>query len=94
METKDVRGFSVHGHVQGVGFRWWARAHALRESLGGTVRNRPDGTVEVWLRGDPDRIAAFRTRLEHGPPGSEVSTVAPLEVPPPPLPPHGFEILG
>jgi acylphosphatase len=41
----------VHGRVQGVGFRWWAR-HRLDElNLAGTARNLDDGTVEVLAEG-------------------------------------------
>ncbi|HOV02726.1 MAG TPA: acylphosphatase, partial [Dermatophilaceae bacterium] len=37
----------VRGHVQGVGFRWWARARALELGLVGYARNLDDGRVEV-----------------------------------------------
>lgn len=57
----------VHGHVQGVGMRWWIRSRALELGLVGWARNTDDGRVEVvaegprrslerllaWLR-DPD----------------------------------------
>lgn len=57
----------VRGRVQGVGFRWYTRANALRiGGLTGFAVNRPDGRVQVvaegpeeccerlleWLRGD------------------------------------------
>jgi acylphosphatase len=41
----------VHGHVQGVGFRWWTRARALELGLVGTATNLPDGRVEVVAEG-------------------------------------------
>jgi acylphosphatase len=41
----------VHGHVQGVGFRWWTRARALELGLAGTATNLPDGRVEVVAEG-------------------------------------------
>lgn len=41
----------VHGHVQGVGFRWWTRARALELGLVGRAGNRPDGRVEVVAEG-------------------------------------------
>ena len=37
----------VHGHVQGVGFRWFTRAKALELGLVGTATNLTDGRVEV-----------------------------------------------
>ncbi|MDQ1631277.1 MAG: acylphosphatase [Frankiaceae bacterium] len=41
----------VRGHVQGVGFRWWARARALEFGLVGTATNLDDGRVEVVAEG-------------------------------------------
>jgi acylphosphatase len=42
----------VHGHVQGVGFRWWARCRALELGLVGEARNLPDRRVVVVAEGD------------------------------------------
>ena len=42
----------VTGSVQGVGFRWWTRAHALELGLTGEARNLPDGRVAVVAEGD------------------------------------------
>lgn len=41
----------VKGRVQGVGFRWWARARALELGLTGTATNLADGRVEVVAEG-------------------------------------------
>ncbi|MCP9274294.1 acylphosphatase [Mycolicibacterium arenosum] len=41
----------VHGHVQGVGFRWWTRARALELGLTGFAANKPDGRVHVLAQG-------------------------------------------
>jgi acylphosphatase len=41
----------VHGHVQGVGFRWWTRSRALELGLVGHATNLPDGRVEVVAEG-------------------------------------------
>ncbi|MCA1782732.1 MAG: acylphosphatase [Dermatophilaceae bacterium] len=41
----------VRGMVQGVGFRWWARARALELGLVGHARNTDDGRVEVVVQG-------------------------------------------
>lgn len=50
--TEDVRLTAwVHGHVQGVGFRWWTRSRALELGLVGSARNLPDGRVEVVAEG-------------------------------------------
>lgn len=41
----------VHGHVQGVGFRWWTRSRALELGLLGYAANQPDGRVLVVAEG-------------------------------------------
>jgi acylphosphatase len=42
----------VRGDVQGVGFRWWARARALELGLTGHATNLPDGRVQVVAEGE------------------------------------------
>ena len=87
---RDRRGFLIAGRVQGVGFRWWTRQTALRLGLTGTVRNLPDGRVEVLASGDPAALNGFRKLLEHGPPGAEVQRLQ--DVPAPPDLPDDFLI--
>ncbi|AWG53713.1 acylphosphatase [Mycobacteroides abscessus] len=41
----------VHGHVQGVGFRWWVRSRALELGLTGYAANTRDGRVHVVAQG-------------------------------------------
>ena len=41
----------VHGNVQGVGFRWWARSRALELGLTGYAANQADGRVLVVAQG-------------------------------------------
>jgi acylphosphatase len=62
----------VHGYVQGVGFRYTARAQASRLGVGGWVRNRADGTVEAEIEGDEASIAALLEWFAHGPRGAIV----------------------
>lgn len=55
MSDADVRLTAwVHGRVQGVGFRWWARSRALELGLTGYAANRPDGRVLVVAQGSRD----------------------------------------
>ncbi len=79
------------GRVQGVGFRWWTARQARELSLGGTVRNRPDGSVEVHAHGDPSALTELESRLGIGPRTAWVRGVEPLE--PPADLPEDFEII-
>lgn len=53
----------VKGHVQGVGFRWWARARALELGLTGSATNLADGRVEVVAQGPRDACEALLEAL-------------------------------
>jgi acylphosphatase len=58
------------GNVQGVGFRYTVRTVAAGFEVTGTVRNLPDGRVELVAEGARDELEAFRqairdTGLEH-----------------------------
>jgi acylphosphatase len=70
-----VLRFLVHGVVQGVGFRWFVAGHARRLGLGGWVRNRDDGSVEVVVAGDPARVTELEELLGRGPVGARVTRV-------------------
>jgi acylphosphatase len=50
------RRIFFEGRVQGVGFRWSVRELATGFDLAGTIRNLPDGRVELCLRGHPEEI--------------------------------------
>lgn len=65
----------VHGHVQGVGFRWMSVQRAEDLGLGGWVRNRGDGTVECWLEGPAAEVEAMLQWLASGPGYAMVSRV-------------------
>ncbi len=57
MPSNTVRKvFCFSGRVQGVGFRQSTVELAKPYKLGGTVRNLPDGRVELILEGPPDQI--------------------------------------
>ncbi len=47
------------GHVQGVGFRYSVRQLAKGFDVVGSVRNLPDGRVELWARGEDAEVTAF-----------------------------------
>ena len=74
-ETETRRGFRVHGRVQGVGFRWWTQRTARELGLGGSVRNLPDGSVEVHVVGPEAAVARLERALLDGPASSRVDRV-------------------
>lgn len=51
------------GHVQGVGFRYTAKTVATGFEVTGTVRNLPDGRVELIAEGRRAELDAFRAAL-------------------------------
>jgi acylphosphatase len=70
-----ARRYVIAGRVQGVGFRFFAEAAAVREGVHGWVRNLPDGRVEARLEGDADSVARVEAALRRGPPSSRVEEV-------------------
>ena len=62
----DAR-LTIRGRVQGVGFRYFVERSAARLGLGGYVKNRADGSVEVLVRGeDGDDVAVVSGVLDGG----------------------------
>lgn len=56
----------VHGHVQGVGFRWWTRSRALELGLTGFAANKPDGRVQVVAEGPREDCERLLGLLQSG----------------------------
>lgn len=52
------------GTVQGVGFRYTCHNYAQGLGLKGTVRNLPDGRVELWAQGASDVIESLIEQLK------------------------------
>jgi len=73
--------FLVHGHVQGVGFRWWVWRQATRLGVHGLARNLRDGSVEVIAEGSDSVLAELERLLGQGPPAAEVQRVEKSQVP-------------
>ncbi len=67
--------FVVRGRVQGVFFRAASRREARRLAVTGWVRNRSDGTVEVFAQGAPDAVEELAAFLAAGPPHAVVAAV-------------------
>ncbi|TPI40833.1 acylphosphatase [Mesorhizobium sp. B2-9-1] len=73
-EHRAVRA-RVSGTVQGVSYRVWARAEAMRLGLTGWVRNERDGSVAALIAGADAAVTAMIERLWQGPRGALVSNV-------------------
>lgn len=56
----------VHGHVQGVGFRWWTRSKALELGLTGYAANKADGRVQVVAQGSRQACQQLLDLLQGG----------------------------
>lgn len=74
-DREPQRAFRIVGLVQGVGFRWWTVRTAESLGVAGSVRNLPDGSVEVQAVGRADRLAALEAELRTGPRGARVERV-------------------
>jgi acylphosphatase len=71
-----ARRYVIAGRVQGVGFRFFAEAAAVREGVHGWVRNLPDGRVEARIEGDTEAVERVEAALRRGPSSSRVDEVA------------------
>ena len=65
----------VHGHVQGVGFRWWTRSRALELGLTGYAKNQTDGRVLVVAQGPREACDRLLELLRGGDTPGRVDTV-------------------
>lgn len=76
----------ILGRVQGVGYRAWCEKEARKLSLTGWVRNRSDGSVEVFAKGPRDSVDVFLTLLKEGPLFARVKNIEPVIIPSASLP--------
>jgi acylphosphatase len=73
--TGEPVHLSIHGRVQGVGFRDSLILQALHRGVDGWVRNRRDGSVEAVLQGNADAVAALIRWAQLGPATAHVERV-------------------
>ncbi len=62
----DAVPLTVHGRVQGVGYRAFVSSLARRMHISGWVRNLVDGDVEIVAEADLPTLETFIARLEAG----------------------------
>ncbi len=67
--------FIVKGYVQGVGYRYFVKRNAEAMGLKGYVRNQADGSVEVVVNIDDDKLKDFILMLRKGSAFSKVRDV-------------------
>jgi acylphosphatase len=65
----------VRGRVQGVFFRASAQREARRLGLTGWVKNLSDGSVEVVVEGEDERVREFVHWAQRGPSAARVDRV-------------------
>lgn len=78
MKSKPHLYLLISGRVQGVFFRVWTKNQAKKLGIEGTVRNLPDGRVEVHAEGTKTNLAKFKKLLEKGPKLAKVDHVEDL----------------
>jgi acylphosphatase len=71
-----ARRYLVTGRVQGVGYRNFVEHTAGKIRVDGYVKNRRDGSVEVFAMGTPEELLKLRKALERGPMMAQVTHVA------------------
>ena len=64
---------TIQGKVQGVGFRYAARAKANDLNLAGWVANEADGSVRAFVQGPDRAVDIFTEWMRSGPAGATVS---------------------
>ncbi len=72
LERLDV---TVHGVVQGVGFRYYVLQLVRATTITGWVANGPTGEVRCVAEGRHEELEALLRAIERGPAGALVDTV-------------------
>ena len=71
-----ARRYRITGRVQGVGYRNYVEHTAGKLNVDGYVRNRRDGSVEVFAMGTDEELQKLRKALERGPIMAQVGRVS------------------
>ena len=88
--TASIQVF-YEGNVQGVGFRYTVRQIAMGFDVTGSVRNLPDGRVELLATGEEDEVRAFLGAIGQSELRAHIKKHSEAPLPNPPLF-RGFEI--
>lgn len=66
----------ISGRVQGVGFRHFTTVNARKYSVGGWVKNLPDGRVEAIFEGEEASVEQMIEACREGPRSARVADVS------------------
>ncbi len=88
---RESRRVYYSGRVQGVGFRFTAQHLARGFDVAGTVRNLPDGRVELVAEGEPAEIDGFLQAVRDAM-GRYIRDESNESIPPSPTPLTGFTV--
>ena len=58
---------TIHGHVQGVGYRYFIKQKADLLGISGFVKNQPNGIVYVEAEGETGQLQLFIDVCRQGP---------------------------
>ena len=75
-----ARRFLISGLVQGVGYRYFVLRAAARHQVLGTVRNLPDGRVEVVAEGERTAMDEFKNDLVTGPALAHITDIDEIDL--------------
>ena len=66
---------AISGKVQGVGFRYWLQALAIKRNIYGWVKNKTSGNVEALIVGEEKEIQELIKLCEMGPSSAKIDYV-------------------
>jgi acylphosphatase len=75
MSERIIRRVTIHGRVQGVGFRDWTHYVARERGIEGWVRNRRDGSVEALFSGTREGVSGMIAACRRGPASARVEWI-------------------
>ncbi len=78
---KQAAILTIHGRVQGVGFRYFVKLKADSLGISGFVKNHPNGIVYVEAEGETEQLQLFIRFCQEGPSHAWVEKVDIQECP-------------
>ncbi len=76
---KKHLNITIHGAVQGVGFRYFIKTTADNLKVFGYSKNQPDGTLYIEVEAEEDILNNFVEQCKQGPASASIENVYTLE---------------